>query len=226
MGKEVRKVEYSDLEYNPVDWKDYPSTATKLNAKNLSNPEKGIVKIIKAIMEIRDLLGHEDLKTGNIITTVNEINEKFGGYIGYNMFDVNDLEETTNGFVLRKSLEDIGVKPGKTYSISMEGTFDIYVYELDSNSATLALHTLTEDDSTDTFTINSNCTNLTILFAKGQGYLSFDYCKAAKFMLEYGTQHHPYEPYTGGKEMTDLWEEILENRTAINSFMKAIGGEY
>lgn len=208
-------MQYSDLEFEPVDWKDYPSNATKLNAKNLNNAENGILKLIKATIELRELLGHEDLETGSIITAVNELNGKFGGYQGYNLFDLNELKETANGFIYQKTLDEAGLKAGKTYSISMEGDFDIYVYELDSAGETLALHSLADDSKTDLFTLNANCTSISILFAKGQGYISLNYCKAARFMLEYGSVCHSYEPYTGGKEMTNLWEEIANNMNNI-----------
>lgn len=208
-------MEYSELEFEPVNWKNYPSTATKLKAENLNNAEEGIMKIIKAVTEIRELLGHEDLKPSSLITAVNELDGKFGGYSGYNLFDINELEETTNGFVFQKTLDEIGMKAGKTYTVSMQGNFDIYVYELDEDEETLALHTLSGDEKTELFTLNAKCNKMSILFAKGQGYISMDYCKAAKFMLEFGSVVHEYEPYTGGREMTDLWEEIANNMNGV-----------
>lgn len=30
-------MEYCDISFEPVIWKDYPSTSTKLNAQNLNN---------------------------------------------------------------------------------------------------------------------------------------------------------------------------------------------
>ena len=38
-------MQYSDISYDEVGWKNYPSTSTKLNAENLNKMEQGIKKL-------------------------------------------------------------------------------------------------------------------------------------------------------------------------------------
>lgn len=217
-------MEYSKVSYEPINWKDYPSTSTKLNAENLNRIDTGIMQLVTAVVELRNLLGEDDLteKQSSIISAINNLSGKFGGYMGYNLLNMDDLEEVTNGYAIRKSVDDIGLTPGSSYTVSMEGDNDTYLYELGSDGTTLALHNLTDIDRSESFTLNADCTDISVLFVKAQGYVSEESCRQAHIMLEQGTTLHEYEPYTGGEQMSNLWEEILENQNDIVKCKKSI----
>lgn len=211
-------MEYCDIAFEPVNWKDYPSTCTKLNAENLNNPENGILKLIDAVNELRNLLGTEDLseKYADIITAVNDLCGKFGGYQGYNLLDMSLLSVGSNGYEVTGTLDRLGLEKGKSYVFSMESDDDVYLYQTDSDDAVIAAEVLSETNKSEAITIVSDCAKVKVFFPKTY-YHSEEACKNAHVMLEKGTQKHEYEPYTGGEVMTDLWEEILENQVGINA---------
>lgn len=214
-------MEYCDISFEPVVWKDYPSTSTKLNAENLNNPENGILKLIDAINELRNLLGTEDLseRYADIITAVNDLGGKFGGYQGYNLLDMSLLSAASGGYEVMGTLEEVGLEVNKSYVFSMEGEEDVYLYQLDSEENVIAAETLGELDKSEAVTITAGCAKVKVFFPKAY-YHSQEACKNAHVMLEKGTQKHEYEPYTGGEKMTNLWEEILENQMDIRAMEK------
>lgn len=216
-------MDYIELDYEPVGWKNYPSTSTKLNAENLSKPEEGIQKLIKAVLELRTVLGSEDITANysGLIAAVNDLSGKFGGYSGYNLFDMRLLEKESNGYSVSGTLEELGLVADKSYTLSMEGDTAIYFYQYDSDNEMLSTEILSGGEAV-SFTISSCCDNVKIFFPSTLGYVSEETCQAAKVMLELGTDKHDYEPYTGGEEMSDLWEEILENQNAITNCINAI----
>lgn len=216
-------MDYTELNYEPVGWKNYPSTSTKLNAENLSKPEEGIVKLIKAVLELRTVLGSEDLTSNykGLIAAVNDLSGKFGGYTGYNLLDMELLSEESNGYSISGTLEELGLAADTSYTLSMEGETDIYFYQYDSSGEMLSTEILS-DGGAIAFTINSSCSKVKIFFPKTLGYVSGEICKNAKVMIELGTERHDYEPYTDGEEMSDIWEEILENQKAIASCKTSI----
>ena len=216
-------MEYSDITYDEVSWKNYPSTSTKLNAENLNKMELGIKKLVVAVAELRTLLGSDDLSSTNIIAAVNELSGKFGGYKGYNLLDMGLLMEETNGFSISGTLDELGLVADTSYTISMVANEDIYLYQYDSNGEMLSTEFLSDGGAV-SFTININCQSIKIFFPKSLGYSSEVVCVAAKVMLEIGTEKHDYEPYTGGEKMQDLWQEILENQNEINACKKAVIG--
>lgn len=207
-------MEYTELNYEPVRWKNYPSISTKLNAENLNRADEGIAMLINAVLELRAVLGSENLTTSytGLIAAVNDLTGKFGGYAGYNLLDISTLVEESNGYSVGGTLEELGITANASYTLSMEGNWDIYLYQYDSSGAMLSTEVLTE---TVAFTINAKCSHLKVFFPKELGYATEKDCKDAKVMLESGTMKHSYEPYTGGEEMRNLWEEILENQNAI-----------
>lgn len=214
-------MEYCDISFEPVIWKDYPSTSTKLNAQNLNNPENGILKLIDAINELRNLLGTEDLseRYADIITAVNDLGGKFGGYQGYNLLDMSLLNAASGGYEAVGTLEEFGVETNKSYVFSMEGEEDVYLYQLDNEEAVIAAEVLSELDKAEAVTIAADCVKVKVFFPKAY-YHSKEACQNAHVMLEKGTQKHEYEPYTGGEKMTNLWEEILENQVDIRAMEK------
>ena len=212
-------MEYSDITYDEVAWKNYPSTSTKMNAENLNKMESGIKKLVVAVTELRTLLGSDDLSKGNIISAINELSGKFGGYKGYNLLDMGLLVEETNGFSVSGTLKELGLAANTSYTLSMNADEDIYFYQYDSNEDMLSTEVLSEGGAV-AFTINNSCESVKIFFPKSLGYSSEAVCVSAKVMLEVGTEKHDYEPYTGGEVMNNLWEEILENQNAINRVEK------
>lgn len=218
-------MEYYDITYDEVSWKNYPSTSTKLNAENLNKMESGIKKLVIAVAELRTLLGSDDLTKANIIAAVNELSGKFGGYEGYNLLDMGLLVEETNGFSISGKLKDLGLATDTSYTLSMYADADIYFYQYDSNGEMLSTEILSDGGAV-SFTSYSNCASAKIFFPKSLGYTSEEICRAAKVMLEVGVEKHNYEPYTGGEVMNDLWEEILENQMAIKQLISIFGGEY
>lgn len=216
-------MEYTELNYEPVGWKNFPSTSTKLNAENLNKPDEGILKLIKAVIELRSVIGSENMSANynSLISAVNDLSGKFGGYAGYNLLDIGLLAEETNGFSISGTLDEMGLCIGTSYTISMEGDTDIYLYQYDVSSEMLSTEILSDRGAV-SFTINNNCKSIKLFFPKSLGYTSVDICKEAKVMLEQGTEKHSYEPYTGGEEMRDLWEEILENQNELIYCKKSI----
>lgn len=217
-------MDYVELDYEPVGYKDYPSTSTKLNAENLNKPDKGIMMLIKAVKELRDVLGSEDLTKNytGVIAAINDLGTKFGGYSGYNLLDFGLIAEETNGYVISGTLDEIGLSVNKSYTLSMESDADIYFYQFDSSDDIISVETLTDLDKAASFTIAGTCVKVKAFFPKTMGYVSESICKEAKLMLEEGTEKHEYEPYTGGEEMSDLWEEILENQNELIYCKKSI----
>lgn len=209
-------MEYSDINYDGVGWKDYPSTSTKLNAQNLNKIDDAIIRLVDAVKHIRTLLGEYDLtdKQDAIIPAINDISGKFGGYYGYNLLDMGLLKKTSNGYILNMSLDDIGLKAGESCTFSMEADNDIYFYEYNSAGEMIVTETLYDTDKSTAFTINTLCESIAVFFPSAY-YPTETSCHNAKVMLEKGTEKHSYEPYTGGEEMTDMWSEILENRSTI-----------
>lgn len=218
-------MEYSDIAYDEVGWKNYPSTSTKLNAENLNKMEQGIKKLVFAVTELRTLLGSDNLLENNIIAAVNALSGKFGGYEGYNLLDMGLLVEETNGFSVSGALEDLSLAVNASYTLSSEAEEDVYFYQYDSNGDMLSTE-IVSDSSAVSFTMNSTCSSVKIFFPKSLGYTSEDLCGAARVMLEAGTERHDYEPYTGGEVMNDLWEEILENKMSIRQLITIFGGKY
>lgn len=216
-------MEYSDITYDEVAWKNYPSTSTKMNAENLNKMELGIKKLVIAVTELRTLLGSDDLTKANIISAINELSGQFGGYQGYNLLDTGLLIEESNGFSISGTLEELGLLANTSYTISMSADEDIYFYQYDSNEEMLSTEILSDGGAV-SFTTNSNCESVKIFFPKSLGYSSEAVCVAAKVMLEVGTEKHDYEPYTGGEAMSDLWQEILENQNEISVCKKSIIG--
>lgn len=214
-------MEYSDITYDEVAWKNYPSTSTKMNAENLNKMESGIKKLVVAVTELRTLLGSDDLSKGNIISAINELSGQFGGYKGYNLLDMGLLVEETNGFSVSGTLEELGLAANTSYTLSMNTDEDIYFYQYDSNDEMLATEILSDGGAV-SFTISGNCERIKVFFPKSLGYVSEEVCVNAKVMLEVGTEKHNYEPYTGGEAMNDLWQEILENQNEIAGCKKAI----
>lgn len=211
-------MEYLNIDYEPVGWKDYPSTTTKLNAENLNKPDGAIVKIITAIKEIRNLLGSVDLTQGtDIISVINSISGKYGGYQGYNLLDISNIQSVSNGFHVDASLSDLGMEAGVSYTLSYEGTDDVYFYEYDADGAMLSTEILSDTSQSLAFTVAADCESIRVFFPKTAGFISESLCYDAHVMLEKGTEKHDYEPYTGGEPMTDLWEEILENQQAVKA---------
>lgn len=216
-------MQYSDISYDEVGWKNYPSTSTKLNAENLNKMEQGIKKLVIAMTEIRTLLGSDDLIKNNVIAAVNELSGKFGGYEGYNLLDMGLLTEETNGFFVSGKLKDLGLAANASYTISMEADEDIYFYQYDSHGEMLSTEILS-DGGTVALTISSKCESIKVFFPKSLGYTSKTVCIDAKVMLEVGIEKHDYEPYTGGEKMSDLWQEILENQNDIKICKKYVAG--
>lgn len=216
-------MDYIELTYDPVGWKNYPSTSTKLNAENLNKSEEGILMLIKAVLELRTVLGSENLTSAysGLIAAVNDLSGKFGGYSGYNLLNMGLLTTESNGYSISGTLAALGLATNKSYTLSMEGDTDIYFYQYDSANAMLSTEILTNGEAI-SFTINSGCSSIKIFFPKTLGYTSKELCIDAKVMLESGTEKHSYEPYTGGEEMRDLWQEILENQNQVNSCKKLI----
>lgn len=218
-------MEYSDIAYDEVGWKNYPSTSTKLNAENLNKMEQGIKKLVFAVAELRTLLGSDDLAESNIIAAVNALSGRFGGYDGYNLLDMGLLVEETNGFSVSGELEALSLSADTSYTLSSEADEDVYFYQYDSNGEMLSTE-IVSDSSAVSFTLNGACTSVKIFFPKSLGYTSEELCSAARVMLEAGTERHDYEPYTGGEAMNDLWEEILENKMSIRQLITIFGGKY
>lgn len=218
-------MEYSDIAYDEVGWKNYPSTSTKLNAENLNKMEQGIKNLVFAVAELRTLLGSDDLAESNIIAAVNALSGRFGGYDGYNMLDMGLLVEETNGFSVSGELEALSLSADTSYTLSSEADEDVYFYQYDSNGEMLSTE-IVSDSSAVSFTLNGACTSVKIFFPKSLGYTSEELCSAARVMLEAGTERHDYEPYTGGEAMNDLWEEILENKMSIRQLITIFGGKY
>lgn len=216
-------MDYVELNYEPVGWKNYPSTSTKLNAENLNKPEEGIQMLIKAVLELRTVLGSENLTENysGLIAAVNDLSGKFGGYSGYNLLDMSLLTEESNGYSISGTLEKLGLVADTSYTLSMEGNADIYFYQYDDGGEMISTEILTDGEAI-SFTINSGCNSIKIFFPKTLGYTSEELCINAKVMLEAGTEKHSYEPYTGGEEMRDLWQEILENQNMIAACKTAI----
>lgn len=216
-------MDYIELNYEPVGWKNYPSTSTKLNAENLSKPEEGIVKLIKAVLELRTVLGSEDLTSDykGLIAAVNDLSGKFGGYSGYNLLDMELLSEESNGYSISGTLEELGLAADTSYTFSIEGETDVYLYQYDSDNEMLSTEIVADSEAV-AFTIDSKCNNVKIFFPKSLGYTSVETCKNAKVMIELGTERQEYEPYTSGEEMRNLWEEILENQNGIKRCIKAV----
>lgn len=218
-------MEYSDIAYDEVGWKNYPSTSTKLNAENLNKMEQGIKNLVFAVAELRTLLGSDDLAESNIIAAVNALSGRFGGYDGYNLLDMGLLVEETNGFSVSGELEALSLSADTSYTLSSEADEDVYFYQYDSNGEMLSTE-IVSDSSAVSFTLNGACTSVKIFFPKSLGYTSEELCSAARVMLEAGTERHDYEPYTGGEAMNDLWEEILENKMSIRQLITIFGGKY
>lgn len=225
-------MEYVDIAYDEVGWKNYPSTSTKINAENLNKMEKGIKNLVAGVTELRTLLGSDNLQKNNIISAINELSGQFGGYKGYNLLDMGLLVEETNGFSASGTLEELGLVANTSYTISMEADEDIYFYQYDSNGNMLSTEIVANGGAV-SFTISNNCKSITVFFPKSLGYTSEAACASAKVMLGVGTEKHDYEPYTGGEVMNDLWEEILENQKSIarcegfiHNFMSILEGEY
>lgn len=209
-------MEYSNINYDGIGWKDYPSTTTKLNAQNLNKVDDAIIRLVDAVKHIRTLLGEYDLtdRQDAIIPAINDITGKFGGYYGYNLLDMSLLKKTSNGHIINMSLDDVGLKAGESCTFSMEADNDIYLYEYNSAGEMIVTETLYDTDKSTAFTINSQCKSIAVFFPSAY-YATESACQNANVMLEKGTEKHSYEPYTGREEMTDIWSEILENRLMI-----------
>ncbi len=216
-------MEYTDINYQGVGWKDYPSTSTKLNAENLNVADEGIKKLVEAIKQLRTILGDDNLtdKQTSIIAAVNDISDKFGGYYGYNLLNINLLQKVSNGHSIDVSLEELGLNAGDSCTFSMESDNDIYLYECDSEGKMLVTESLTDMDKSTAFTINSACESISVFFPSAY-YASENACRNSKVMLEKGTEKHSYEPYTGGEIMTDMWDEILENRMLVKEMVNEV----
>lgn len=155
----------------------------------------------------------------DIITAVNDLGGKFGGYQGYNLLDMSLLNAASGGYEAVGTLEEFGVETNKSYVFSMEGEEDVYLYQLDNEETVIAAEVLSELDKAEAVTIAADCVKVKVFFPKAY-YHSKEACQNAHVMLEKGTQKHEYEPYTGGEKMTNLWEEILENQVDIRAMEK------
>lgn len=214
-------MEYCDISYDEVAWKNYPSTSTKLNAENLNRMEQGIKNLVMGVTELRTLIGTDNLKSDSIIEAVNEIISKFGGYSGYNLLDMSLLEEKSTYFSISGTLEELGLSVNTSYTFSVNDGEEIYFYQYDADGNTITVDTVASGEAV-SFTILVSCSVVEIMFPKTVGYVSEELCIAAQVMLEEGTEKHEYEPYTGGETMSDMWLEILENQNNINKCLKAV----
>lgn len=214
---------YTDITYNEVGWKNYPSIATKLNAENLLKMECGIKKVVAAVLELRNLLGDTDLNSGkDIIATINALYSQFGGYSGYNLFDVSKVKTVTSGYALDVKIEDTEIVTGNSYTFSTEGEDTVYLYQYDSSGGILSTEKISSDAPAVAFTFDNTCTSFRVMFLTSVGFTSFNTCVDAKIMLVAGTSKLDYEPYTGGEQMISQWDEILQNRFKISTHTEDI----
>ncbi len=209
-------MEYKDITYSPVGWKNYPSTVTKLNAENLLKMEDGIVNLVAGMLELRNVLGDMDISSGkDIIATLNALYSQFGGYEGYNLFDVSKLTEVSTGYAVDIDMELAGIVAGDSYTFSMEGDDTVYLYQYNNSGDIVSTETLSSASKSAAFTFNTTCTSFRVLYMTSVGYSTKQACVDANVMLEKGTEKHDFEPYTGGETMSSQWDEILQNRAMI-----------